>query len=372
MRFADIPGHEEVKQKLRRLADSDRIPHALLLEGPSGTAKFALARAFAQYVHCTSRTGGDSCGRCPSCRQHETFNHADTLFSFPVVKKGSGPTRSDDYLPEFREFISDSPWMDFERWLSMLDNINAQPNIYVDEANALISRLNFTATCSKYKIVLMWLPERLKEEAANKILKLVEEPYPDTLFVLTSDASRLILPTIYSRTQRIGVSRYSDEEIAAYLGEKCSLDMQKASYIARLAGGSIAEAVRLISLNKDSELFLSLFMSLMRTAYGRKVADLKKWAYDLAALGRERMMKFYDYCARMIRENFILNLHIDDLTYLNDAERQFSSRFAPFINERNVLKLFDVVNDAKADIAANANAKLVNFDVAIKIILLLK
>ena len=115
---------------MRRLADSDRIPHALLLEGPSGTAKFALARAFAQYVHCTSRTGGDSCGRCPSCRQHETFNHADTLFSFPVVKKGSGPTRSDDYLPEFREFISDSPWMDFERWLSMLDNINAQPNIF--------------------------------------------------------------------------------------------------------------------------------------------------------------------------------------------------------------------------------------------------
>ena len=218
----------------------------------------------------------------------------------------------------------------------------------------------------------MWLPERLKEEAANKILKLVEEPYSDTLFVFTSDASRLILPTIYSRTQRIGVSRYSDEEIAGFLGVKFSLDPQAASDIARLAAGSITEAVRLISVNKDSELFLNMFMALMRTAYGRKVAELKNWASELAGLGRERMMKFYDYCARMIRENFILNLHIDELTYLNPAERQFSSRFSPFINERNVLRLFDVVNDAKADIAANANAKLVNFDVAIKVILLLK
>jgi len=372
MRFADIPGHDDVKLRLRQLADSDRIPHALLLEGPSGAAKFALARAFAQYIHCTDRTDGDSCGHCPSCRQHETFNHADTLFSFPVVKKGSGPVRSDDYLPEFREFISDSPWMDFELWLSQLDNINAQPCIYVDEANALISKLNFTTTSSKYKIVLMWLPERLKEEAANKILKLVEEPYPDTLFLFTSDASRLILPTIYSRTQRISVSRYSDGEIAGYLSQRCSVEPQAAANIAHLACGSITDAVRLISVSKDSELFLGLFMELMRKAYARKVAELKKWAADLAALGRERQMKFYDYCARMIRENFILNLRVDALNYLSDAERQFSVRFSPFINERNVLKLFDTVNNAKADIAANTNAKLVNFDVAIKIILLLK
>lgn len=374
MRFRDIPGHDDVKARLRDMVDKCRIPHALLLEGPAGSGKFALARAFAQYIHCENRTpDGDSCGRCPSCQQHEAFNQIDTYFSFPIVKKSSSSSAiSDDYMTEFRELLAESPFMDFESWLLKLDNINAQPLIYVSEAQELLRKLSLTAHSAHYKIVLMWLPERLKDDAANKLLKLVEEPHPDTLFVMASDNSRAILPTIYSRTQRIGVKRYSDAEVADHLRSKYGLDDASASQIARLAAGNINEAVKLISLSKESDEYLQLFIELMRKAYTRDVAALKAWAADVAGLGREREIKFLEYCARMVRENFILNLRNPDLNCLNSAEMAFSARFAPFINERNVLKIFKTLNDAKADIAANANAKLVNFDVALKTILLLK
>lgn len=374
MRFADIPGHDDVKQRLISQVDEGHIPHALLIEGPAGSGKFALARALAQYIHCTNRiTGSDSCGRCPSCQQHQTFNHADTIYSFPIIKRPSVQTPlSEDYLPEFRDFLTESPWMDYDDWLQRLDNINAQPLIYVSEANELLRKLNYTAVTAQYKIVLLWLPEKLKEDAANKLLKLVEEPHADTLFILVSNVPRQVLPTIYSRTQRIGVKRYSDREVADYVAGTCGVGEADASQIARLAEGSMARALSLISVSKERQLYLDLFKELMRKAYTRKVADLKAWAADVAGLGREREMQFLDYCARMMRENFILNMRQPELNCLTADEMQFSVNFSPFINEANVIKLFKVVNDAKADIAANGNAKLINFDVALKTILLLK
>jgi len=372
MKFADIPGHEDIKEQLRRMVDSGQMPHALLLEGPAGSGKFALARALAQYIHCGHRTAdGDSCGTCPACRQHQTFNHIDTIYSFPVVKR-SGVGRSDDYIAEFCEFMADSPFMDFENWLLKLDNINAQPAIYVEESVELIRKLSYTAHASEYKIVLMWLPERLREDAANKLLKLIEEPHPDTLFIITSDNSRAILPTIYSRLRRIAVTRYSDGEVGRWLQDNYPVEAADAAALARMAGGNLVEAARMVSVSKDREKYLAMFMELMRLAYTRKVADLKKWAAALADLGREREMRFYEYCARMMRENFIYRLNDPRLSYLNAAERQFSANFSPYINEHNVLKFFEVINDAYADIAANANGKLVNFDVAVKSILLLK
>ncbi|MCC8114233.1 MAG: AAA family ATPase [Bacteroidales bacterium] len=373
MRFADIPGHEEVKERLRSLADTDRIPHALLLEGPAGTGKFALARAFAQYVHCQNRTNGDSCGRCPACQQHQTFNHIDTIFCFPIIKNQKKKlSLCDDYLPEFRDQMQQSPFMDYDQWLLKLDNINAQPVIYVDEAAELTRKLSFTSHSSRYKIVLMWLPEKMREEAANKLLKILEEPHSDTIFVLASDNSRQILGTIYSRTQRIIVKRYPDQLVAQYLTSQFPMDEAEAMQTARLAEGSLTEALRLISLSKERTKYLDLFKELMRKAYTRNVGDLKKWAADTAELGREREMGFLEYCSRMLRENFILNLRQPTLLGMDQEEYQFSQKFSPFINERNVLRLFDQFNKARNDIAANANAKLVNFDLALKTILLLK
>ncbi len=373
MRFRDIPGHEDVKERLRAMADERRVPHALLLEGPVGSAKFMLIRALAQYIHCENHTpNGDSCGKCPSCLQHQTFNHIDTIYSFPVIKKAGKSTISNDCFGEFKNFISDSPYMDIEKWIAMLGNINSQPVIYVEEGAELIRRLNFTARQSLFKIVLLWLPERLKEETANKLLKLIEEPHPDTIFLMSSDNSRAILPTIYSRVQRIAVSRYSDDEIKHFLTASYPVSETDAETLARLSSGNVIEALSLVDISRMRQQFLDYFIELMRKAYQRKIGLLRQWSNDVAALGREQIIKFLDYASRLIRENFILNLHVDQLNYLTEDERKFSVNFARFINERNVLKMFEVLNKAREDIAGNANPKIVLFDLAVKTILLIK
>lgn len=373
MKFRDIPSHESAKQRLLSFVDTNKIPHAILLEGPSGIGKFALARAFAQYIHCQNRRNGDSCGMCPSCLQHESFNHIDTHYVFPVVKKSS-PKKSfsDDYIDVWKDFLGENPYMDFQRWLIALDNVNSQPSIYVDESEELIRKLNFTSHQAKYKVVLFWLPERMNQECANKLLKLIEEPYADILFVFVSNNSREILPTIYSRTQRIELKRLSDETIAQYLVSNYAIDGQDALALAHIADGNIIEADKIVSLSKESNRFLELFIQLMRLAYQRKVKELKLWSVDAAGLGREQIMRFLTYCQRLIRENFIYNLNVNDLNYLNREEAHFSQNFARFITEKNVIKLIDVLNKALTDISGNANAKIVLYDMSIKVIMLLK
>lgn len=373
MKFADIPGHEDVKAHLRSMADSGRVPHALLLEGPAGAGKFALARAFARYIHCTGRRPGDtdSCGCCASCRQHDAFNHIDTVYCFPVVKKGGKPALSDDYIGEFRDFMAASPFMDFDRWLRALDNINAQPQIYVEEGNHLLHRLTYMARQSSHKVVLLWLPERLKEETANKLLKLVEEPYGDTVFVMVSDAPRRILGTIYSRTQRVGVKAYSDGEIVSILAGK-GVSADAAAGIAAIAEGNVNKALQLAEVSEQRMRCLDLFIQLMRKAYARKVGELRQWSADAASLGREPLMQFIDYSTRLIRESLMMHLRDSSLLTLDRDECAFVSKFFPFINEKNVIDMTDLFDKARRDIAANGNARIILFDLAVRIIILIR
>lgn len=375
MRFADITTHDSVKQRLVSLADNARIPHAILIEGPAGTGKMALARAFAQYIHCTDRHDGDSCGRCASCIQHQAFSHIDTHFVFPVVKpeKSSSPTPpvSDDYAQEWQDYLKGRIFMDFERWTGYFQKKNAQPVIYARESTELIHKLSFSAHASNYKIVIFWLPEKMNQEAANKLLKMVEEPYHDTIFIMVSDHPTEILPTIYSRVQRIPVRRLTDSYIASQL-EAQGISREDATAIAHNAAGSMTAALNGLDTAGDDASRFEMFTSLMRLAYQRKIADLREWGNNLAALGREKELKFYDYASRLIRENFVYNFGIPEISYLNSTESAFSRNFARFITERNAEKLTAVFDAAKIDIAGNANGKIVNLDVAIKVILLLK
>ena len=373
MKFSEILSHEGAKKRIRSFVDNERIPHAILIEGQPGIGKFALARALAQYIHCENRQNGDSCGVCPSCIQHQTFNHIDTHFIFPIIKKSSGKSVvSDDYIDERKDYLTQNPYMDFDKWLQALDNVNAQPQIFVDESVDIIRKLNFTAHKSKYKVVLLWLPERMKIECANKLLKLIEEPHSDTIFIMVSNNSKQILPTIYSRVQRIELLRLGDEIIANYLVEKYAIDSNDALSIAHLAEGNINNAEKELLSTKETSNFFSLFVELMRLAYQRKIYDLKRWSNDVASLGREQSIQFLDYCQRLIRENFVYNLNVKELNYLNTQEAQFSVNFARFITEKNVQKLIEVLNKAQIDISGNANAKIVFFDISVKIILLLK
>lgn len=375
MKFADIPAHFDVKDKLRALVNDNRIPHALLLEGPSGVGKMMMARAFAQYIHCTNHTpDGDSCGKCSACLQHQAFNHIDTHFSFPAIKRknSSSPFISDDYIEVWRKFLVESPYMDFALWQDMLGNSNAQPYMSVEESQSLIKKLKYTSTTSRYMIVIMWLPEKMNEPCANKLLKLIEEPHDDTIFILVSDESSHILPTIYSRLQRVEMKRLSDESIASALIHDFSVDESAANDIARLSDGSMITARNKIDSQADDRLYFNMYVRVMRSAYQRKIIDLKDWANEFADLGREKSMRFLDYCERVTGENYIYNLQHPELVYLDSQEEQFSRNFARFIDYENVEKLRKLFIDARRDIAGNANAKIVMFDVAVRIILLLK
>lgn len=372
MKFSEILGQDGVKDRLRAMIDNGRLPHALLLEGVAGTGKFQLARAAVQYLHCTNRTAeGDSCGRCPSCVQHQTFNHIDTVFSFPVLASAGGKT-SDEYLHLWRKFLSESPYMDGELWQRYLGNPNGQPVIYVDESESIISKLSFSSHGAEDKVVVMWLPEKMNNQCANKLLKLIEEPLPGVKLLFVANNSAEILPTIYSRLQRIEVKRLADSDVADYLMAHHRVDPVDAMALANLAGGSILAAEKNLKDDGENHDFLELFQQLMRLAYQRKVGKLKKWSVDAASLGRETSGRFMDYCVRQLRENFIANIRMPALNYLNREEQAFSKNFSPFINERNVEQLCDIFRKAKGDILGNGNAKIIYFDVSVKVILLLK
>ncbi len=376
MRFNDIPGHESVKERLKALADSGRIPHALLIHGPAGIGKLAMARAFMQYVNCRNHSAdGDSCGLCPTCRKMQSHNLVDLSFTYPVVKTDSakGPV-SEDFFDEWKEFLDSDPYNDFDAWADILGRIkaNSQPAIYVSESQELIKKLSYASRNVRYKALILWLPERLNLDAANKLLKLIEEPYEDTIIIMVSNDYRSILPTIFSRVQRIEMKRLPDATVAQWLANRHGVEHSDAMAIAHNAEGSVTKAVRALTVDNDNKKFLDLFIQLMRLAYQRNVSALRDWSAELSGLGREKELKFYAYCQRMIRENFILNFSVPKLNYLSREEAAFSKNFARFITERNVEKIITVLNNASIDVAGNANGKIVNFDLAIKIIMLLK
>jgi DNA polymerase-3 subunit delta' len=218
----------------------------------------------------------------------------------------------------------------------------------------------------------MWLPERLKVEAANKLLKLIEEPFHDTIFLLVSNDSKSILPTIYSRTQRILVHRLPDEIVAQQLMATKAMSATDAMAVAHNADGNMLAAEAALSLTKEDREFLDLFMELMRKSYQNQMGELKTWTVNVSALGRESIIRFLNYCLRLVRENFIRNLNEPQLNYMNSDEAAFSVKFSRFINERNVEHISKEFDAAIADIAGNANSKIVLFDLAVRMCIYLK
>lgn len=372
MKFSDIPGQHNVKEALRSMVETHRIPHAIMLSGVSGIGKMALARAFMQYVHCQSPRDGEPCGECPSCRQHLSFNHPDVHFFFPMVKnKSQNILSSADRLEEWKKMLTNHRWMPEEKWIEILNAGNSRPVIYVNDAEEIVRADAYSSYNSGYKFFLMWLPEKLNPDAANKLLKVIEEPSEGTIFILVSNNSANVLPTISSRTRRLNMLPPSPEELEKYIMDNYNLDYITAHSIARIAQGQISKAEELASDTGERQEFGNLFKEIMRAAYGKKPGKLKAIADNAAGMGREKLHRFFSYMTSMARENFIYNLKIPALTYMTPDEESFSDRFSPYIHHGNVEDLVKVIEKADMHVERNGNSKLILFSLFLEIIPLL-
>lgn len=263
--------------------------------------------------------------------------------------------------------LNDWSYMPPEKWNDIISAGNSQPAILVAESEEIIAKASLSAFQENYKIFLIWLPEKMRPEAANKLLKIIEEPFEDTLFILVSNDDSRLLPTIFSRTQRFNMRPLSGNEISRHLAQRRGVDSLIADAASRIAEGSVARAEELACHPDEIMEFSSLFKEIMRMAYALKAAALKTLSERCAAMGREKLMRFLAYCARMVRENFIYNLSLPPLSLLTPDEEEFSVRFAPFIHEGNVEGLSNEISRAAADISRNANGKIVMFDLMLLI-----
>ena len=373
MLFREIIGQSEIQQQLIQTVSENRIPHAQLFTGPEGSGKLPLAIAYAQYINCTNKQGDDACGECPSCKKIQQLAHPDLHFVFPVKRASeSKPETSDDYISQWRDELLENPYISPRRWYRRLNLENKQGIIPASESNSILHKLNFKSYEAEYKIMIIWLPERMHPSTANKLLKLIEEPPPKTLFLLVSENADMLLPTILSRTQKIRVPAIDDPSLLAAIQEQYSLEEEKAREVVHLAKGNYLSAIHFIQTDEEAQANFERFVSLMRLAYKKDMVGLLNWTEDLAPAGRENLKSFFHYAARMIRENFMMNLQMGQIVYLTEEEKNFSSRFSQFINSKNARKIYEELNRAYRDIQMNAHAKTILMDLSIQMVKLLR
>lgn len=373
MYFKDIIGQEEVKQKLIEAAQRGVVPHAQLFCETGGAGAFPLALAYARYLNCKDRSATDSCGHCPSCVKYDEYAHPDLHFVYPIVaKKEKKKEVCDDYLPEWRSFLRGQIYFNLDGWLEAIDAGNSQPLIYSKESDEIVRKLSLRIYEADYRILLIWLPEKLHPTCANKLLKIIEEPPQNTVILMVSEQPDLILGTILSRSQRITIRPIHEEAIAAAMIAHYGISSEDARHVAHLSGGNYLKAVEAISLGEENAYFLELFKSMMRNSWARNVKGMKATADELASLGRERQKNFLAYCQHLIRENFVYRFQAPELNYMNAAEAGFSVKFSPFVNERNVFDLMDELGKAEQHITQNVNAKMVFFDLSLQLTVLVR
>lgn len=373
MYFKDIIGQEEIKQRLIQSAQTGVVPHAQLFCEQGGAGAFPLALAYARYLNCTARTEADACGRCPSCVKYNELAHPDLHFVFPIVaKKEKKKEICDDYLVEWRDFLKSHPYFNMDSWLDYIEAGNSQAIIYSKESDEIIHKLSLKIYEADYRILLVWMPEKLHPSCANKLLKVIEEPPTNTVILMVSETPEQILGTILSRAQRINIRAIRAEHIEQAMIQKYGLSREDAQHVAHLAGGSYIKAVEAISLGEDNKFFLEQFKSMMRNSWARNVKGMKEMADAMAGIGRERQKNFFAYCQHLIRENFMYRFQSPELNYMNFDESGFATKFAPYVNERNVIDLMDELAKAERHIGQNVNAKMVFFDLSLRITVLIK
>ncbi len=378
MFFREVIGQQHIKERLIRSVAEERVSHALLFAGQEGTGGFNLALAFAQYVSCRNRGESDSCGTCPSCHKYLKIAHPDLHFVFPVVSgKGIKDPVSDNYMKEWREFVLGNRYFSYNQWLNFIDAGNQQGIINKSESESILRKLSLKSFESEYKVMIIWLPEKMNLFSANKLLKLIEEPPSKTLFLLVTEDEERIISTIRSRTQLIKVPAIDNVSLVNALSEMEDVTSDRANEAVNLASGNYIRALECLFPDEDNILYFNKLQEMMRFAYGvktdnSKILDLMKWADEMAGLGREKQKNFFEFSLRLIREYFFLNFKNDELVRLNKKEEEWGRKFSPFINERNIIPVSTEFDTAYKHISMNGNPKIIFLDTALRMVKLVR
>lgn len=373
MNFSEVIGQDDVKSRLLTLIESGKMPHSLLLYGAPGCGKMALALALASHLLGENDVNNSKAASVKAML--DRWEHPDLHFSYPVIRP-TGTTAdhkmiSDDFAKEWHLLLKKGPYFDMDTWLEHMNAANQQAIIFASESDNLTRKLNLKSSMGGYKVAIIWLPERMNVECANKLLKLLEEPPHQTLFIMVSEAPERLLETVRSRTQMIQVKRIDTAVLECALVEKRGLDDDTAHRVAQIANGSWLDAIRMLNADSEAKQFFNDFVGVMRASYRRDIREMKAWSERVATYGREKQKRMLLYFHRMFRENFMYNFKQDSLIHFTQDEEQFAQKFAPFINERNIVELYELVELNIRDLSQNANPKIVFFDFTLRVTMLL-
>ncbi|MDR2910357.1 MAG: DNA polymerase III subunit delta [Bacteroidales bacterium] len=372
MFFSEVIGQENIKQRLIRSVQEDRVSHAQLFLGHEGTGALGLALAYAQYISCGNRGENDSCGTCPSCRKYKKLIHPDLHFVFPVFNspKYKNPI-SDSFIKEWREMVLKSHYFSLSQWLNYIDAGNAQVMIYERESDSIYRKLSLKSFESDFKVMIIWQPEKMNISCSNKLLKLIEEPPNKTLFLFVAENEEEIIPTIRSRVQLNKIPFIEKEPL-----KKALLDLGAEHDIIidaiHLSNGNYLKAISFLTPDENEQFYFSKFQEMMRMAYSRHIPSLINWAEEMAKIGRDKQKLYFHAALRLVREYFIFNMKKMQMVYLNHDEIEWGKRFAPFINERNIIPMSEEFELAIKNISMNGNPRIIFLNTALRIVKLIK
>ncbi len=367
MKFSDIPGLQEKKQQLVTAVNSNQVAHAQLFAGKEGGANLAMAVAYATYLNCESRISGDSCGECASCSKISKLVHPDVHFVFPV--SGTKDVKSEEaiserFLVQWRKFLLNNPFNNLEGWSSAYGGENKQVNISKRESREIIKRLSLKAFEGQYKIMIVWLPEYMHPTAANGILKILEEPPENTVFILVSDDTERLLSTITSRTQMVTIPSFDDEAIKTILKERYDVSDEKAMTIAPLADGNIIEAINLIdNVEDDSHDF---FSNWMRSCFKRDISTLVSMSEDYHKTNKLTQRSLFQYALTILRESIIYQ-NAPEINKVSGAVMEFTKKFSATIDLTKISRITELLDEALFHLERNGSPKMIFLDLSLQI-----
>jgi len=375
MKFSDIVGQNHLKNHLVNSVQKGRIPHAQLFIGPEGSGTLSMALAYAQYIICNNK-GSENEGGSAACNlKFDHLQHPDLHFVYPVATTDSikSNATSDDFMGTWIDFLKETPYGSVNDWYEAIGIQKKQGNISVHEAASILKKLILKPFEGGYKVMIIWMAEKMNTEAANKLLKLLEEPTDKTVFILIAEDEKAILQTILSRCQILHFNALNEQEIVQGLIEKENCDEVDAYSIAKQAQGNYNKALKLRYNITNEYPFDEWFVTWVRAAFranknARVVSDLIKWSDEISAIGREKQKLFLNHCMELFRQALLLNYSTSELVYMEPKVDNFKLKnFAPFVNEHNILEIYQEIEDATYHIERNGNAKMIFTDLSIKL-----